>query len=570
MLRRHQVSSCLSSACCRGRFTAVLFASGIVVTGLCSVEPQIVWAQPRSSTAATDGFNLENVPASTTVLLGIRPAQMAARDELKEIVKLVDDMFGDNQQRPEAKDIDQVLVIFLPSAGALGQGEPVRGPVLEVRLTRPTDLEVPIKAFLGGGDVSLQSAGDEVVWAHSNQEVTSGSTVAYAVNSRTFLMGQSEDVLSVVATKQRSDEQPHWVKEFAEVATEDLCGVVNIAAFRPFLQGLFAEDPNPIVGMFVPLWENTDLIVGGARLDDKLAINVHVWSKNAKGATKVEERLTALIPLAQGLLESSRLSIRQSPNELRPLLEQSADVAEEALKNLSIQTADDRVTVSLSTDAGSLATIAKAMLPSVQKARSAGRQTQSRNNLKQIALALHNYHDVYGHFPPQVLLGPDGKTKYSWRVAILPFLDEKALYEQYDQTQPWDSEDNLKVLAQMPPALRHPNDAAGSTNTSYFVLVGEHTVASDKPGEGHGIRTITDGTSNTIMTVEAKRDIPWTNPEDIPIDAEKAIPQLGGFFQGGYNVGMADGSVQFISDQIEKTLLRSLITRDGGELLEIP
>ena len=97
------------------------------------------------------------------------------------------------------------------------------------------------------------------------------------------------------------------------------------------------------------------------------------------------------------------------------------------------------------------------LVPAVQQARAAARRVQSQNNLKQIALALHNYHSAYTHFPAQTVLGPDGKTVHSWRVAILPFLNQVDLYKQYQLSEPWDSESNLKVLSQMPPVYRDPN-----------------------------------------------------------------------------------------------------------------
>ena len=95
---------------------------------------------------------------------------------------------------------------------------------------------------------------------------------------------------------------------------------------------------------------------------------------------------------------------------------------------------------------------------------------QSRDNLKMIALAFHNYAALNGHFPPAVLRGPDGTTTHSWRVALLPFLGQEQLYSQYDRSQSWDSKQNQKVLKQMPAVLRHPLDATDSTRSGYFVF----------------------------------------------------------------------------------------------------
>ncbi len=78
------------------------------------------------------------------------------------------------------------------------------------------------------------------------------------------------------------------------------------------------------------------------------------------------------------------------------------------------------------------------------------------NDLKQIGLAMHNYHDVNKHFPAPVIMGPDGKTPHSWRVAILPYLDQQELYKQYNLNEPWDSPHNKKLLKKSPPSIGTP------------------------------------------------------------------------------------------------------------------
>lgn len=220
---------------------------------------------------------------------------------------------------------------------------------------------------------------------------------------------------------------------------------------------------------------------------------------------------------------------------------------------------------------------------------------QMMENLKQIGLALHNYHDVFNRFPGSAGYGPADKAKYphSWRVAILPYLNESALYNAYNFDEPWDSETNKKVLARMPAVYRDPNDPPESTNTSYFGLVGNTgklagggagatTRATKDPvseaGEerdleirtvfaspkGTSMRDVTDGTSNTLMVVEAKRDIPWTKPEDIPYVADKPLPRLGGHYPGVFLALRCDGQVSAVSDKIDEKTLRALITMNDG------
>ena len=120
------------------------------------------------------------------------------------------------------------------------------------------------------------------------------------------------------------------------------------------------------------------------------------------------------------------------------------------------------------------------LLPAVNSAREASRRMQCSNNLRQIALALHNYHDTYGCFPPAYLADRNGKPMHSWRVLILPFIEQSALYQKYDFSEPWDGPKNSKLLSSMPHVYSCPSvarTAAGrSTCTSYLAVVGPTTV----------------------------------------------------------------------------------------------
>ena len=177
---------------------------------------------------------------------------------------------------------------------------------------------------------------------------------------------------------------------------------------------------------------------------------------------------------------------------------------------------------------------------------------------------MHMHHDLHYHFPPAVLYGPDGKTPYSWRVALLPLLGQKALYDQYRFDEPWDSEHNRK-LATADSVYHSPRQPGGSPNSAYFVLTGPGSIFEIK--EGASYAHITDGVSNTIMIVEAKRNIPWTKPEDIAYEANQPLPKLGGFYEGGFHIAFADGSVHFLSEDVSEKTFREWITRNGGEVV---
>ena len=156
----------------------------------------------------------------------------------------------------------------------------------------------------------------------------------------------------------------------------------------------------------------------------------------------------------------------------------------------------------------------------------------SIQHLKQIGLALHNYVSAFVQFPPAVVYGPDGQPWHSWRVLILPFLEHQQLYNDYDFSQPWNSEKNHKLLENLPDVYRDP--VYGDTKesyTHYAALVGPQAVIPPEGAHqidpkvvpldkgGSPIRRFTDGTSFTVAvsSVEPGRRIPWTKPEDIDV-----------------------------------------------------
>jgi hypothetical protein len=201
---------------------------------------------------------------------------------------------------------------------------------------------------------------------------------------------------------------------------------------------------------------------------------------------------------------------------------------------------------------------------------------QSQNNLKQIGLALHNYHSAWGCLPGAAICDARGKPLLSWRVAILPFIEQEKLYHQFRLHEPWDSEHNKKLLAQMPktyaPVARAPREAH---TTYYRVFTGPSAAFPEaQPGQPGGLTRglrlsqFYDGTSNTLLVVEAGEAVPWTKPEELPFDPKKPIRKLGGMFEDGFHILLGDGSVHFVKKGITAEKLSALITPQGGEVIE--
>lgn len=208
------------------------------------------------------------------------------------------------------------------------------------------------------------------------------------------------------------------------------------------------------------------------------------------------------------------------------------------------------------------------LVPAVQKVREAAARSQDQNNLKQMGLAMHNYHDVNKRFPAAAICGKDGTPLLSWRVAILPYIEQDNLYRQFKLDEPWDSDHNKKLIPLMPQLYVVPASPLKPGETHYRVFVGGGALFD--LNKGARFADILDGTSNTIMIVETAESVVWTKPADIPYDAQKPLPKLGGFYANGmFNVGLADGSVRALRGDLPEATLRALITRGGGEPVNV-
>ncbi len=211
------------------------------------------------------------------------------------------------------------------------------------------------------------------------------------------------------------------------------------------------------------------------------------------------------------------------------------------------------------------------ILPAVQAAREAARRNQSMNNMKQLMLALLIYSDAHKKFPAHASYSPDGKPLLSWRVQVLPFLEEQELYQQFKLDEPWDSEHNRALLAKMPAVYANPNLNLTEGTTNYLAVIGEACIF-DGSSKGIGFRQIPDGTSKTIMLVEADADraVEWTKPADFQYDAKNPTAGFGQVRPGGWLAAFADGHVQFISNDASAEVVNALFTRAGHEEVELP
>jgi len=185
----------------------------------------------------------------------------------------------------------------------------------------------------------------------------------------------------------------------------------------------------------------------------------------------------------------------------------------------------------------------------------------SARNLMQIGLAMHEYHDKNGHFPAAATYDKNGKPLLSWRVALLPYLQQDDLFRQFKEDEPWHSENNKKLLDRMPAIY-----GMEGKETFYQVFTGKDTAFEGK--DGIKIQDINAGLARTILVAEAGKPVPWTKPEEMNYDAGKPLPKLGGLFKDGFHILLADGAVRFIGTKFNEKGMHALIQRNSMEVVD--
>jgi hypothetical protein len=556
----------------RGLVMGALTVVALAALGLRAPDSSSALAQAKkeSSTeaAATGvGYDLRFVADQGGVVVALRPSQLANHPALRETVGALKlpTVFG----IPEATgwsvaDIDQCVLSSRPPFGP-----PAASAYL--RASRPLSREA------WSSTIQRMAADGSVVRAqYSGQEVTEfvGELAGLAMwtpdenslvldtpsNIRRYIDGR-------VAPRELLDSEV-----FRRLADRAGVVVVETQILRTGFPGNPAEDQPAMIdfvrSLLGPVFEESQVLGLGVTSEDDVSVTAIARCLDATGAVSVAETTRAALTLAGNGLREAQLRGAAADGKKQRAVSLLA-VADALVKQARVE--QDGQFVVATASARLDAALVRGLIPSIAAANRAAARESTLRNLKLIALAFHNYHDVYKRFPYSANVASRDQRPgssafpHSWRVAILPYLGESALYEQYRFDEPWDSESNLKLIPRMPAVYRHSETPEATTDTSYFVITGPGTifVREREPK----IASVWDGTSNTLLVVETKRAVPWTKPDDILYDANGPLPQLGGFGADGFNAAFADGSARFISAMTDPQTLRAWITATGGETI---
>jgi hypothetical protein len=493
--------------------------------------------------------DLAKIPSDGMFLLSVRVADLWGSAFGKPIREKLGKDFGESIREFETffgLSLDQVERLTLVAVEVGGPGE----PLIFVRTKEVYDKD---KVF-----------GDKA----TNKRVYKGATIytrdkglaVYPLDDQSLVYSKPDSLRALIDHPRPKTQGDLAAAARMAARKHTLTLGLNVKGFNDSVGGMLPGEVEP----FRPLLEartGTLTVDLAAESRAELLLTFASEKETAAGVMPLKAGIDlAVAGLEQGI---TQLGGDKDMEKIIGLMKQ----AQTALKEAKVEQAGKQLSASANLKLD-VPTSAVVVLEAIQKVRSAATRAQTSNNLKQIALAMHNYHDSMGSLPPQATYDKNGKPLLSWRVLILPYIEQDNLYKQFHLDEPWDSEHNKKLLAQMPRVYASPQDentTKGHT-TRYQGFVGKGAFFEGK--KGLRFADFTDGTSNTLMIVEASKAVPWTKPEDIPFDPAKPLPKLGLPNSKGFQASLCDGSVRFISHTIKPMTLRNLIMRNDGNVID--
>jgi hypothetical protein len=208
----------------------------------------------------------------------------------------------------------------------------------------------------------------------------------------------------------------------------------------------------------------------------------------------------------------------------------------------------------------------KATKKGVEKFADAIKTINDTANLAEVGKGMHNHNDGTGAFPAAAAApaGQPGQPVRSWRLDLLPYVNEKPLFDRFDPAQPWDGPRN-RAAADTPVRVYWPADEPNTARTRYRVFTGPNT-PFPAPGRKPRLADFQDGMSMTILIADAAEVGPWAEPKDLAV-TPTSLPALGRPNADRFVVVLADGSVKAVRKTIDPRVLRQLIDPKDGMIL---
>ncbi|MEM6330147.1 MAG: DUF1559 domain-containing protein [Planctomycetota bacterium] len=559
----------------KGYSLRFLTAWAVLLSPLAAAQAQTPSAPASPAPAGADYLT----PASVAVV-SLKPGQVLTNPALAMLPVEVAEAAGEKFLGMKATDIRRVVAV----------GEAPMGMVMfyavAIEDEKPWELSRLAPELVGHTEAGEIAGRDALV----SREPTLPSMVV--VDDTTLMVGTQpmiEKLLSAgggQAAGAPAADGGTLATLAAAHTDDDLYAAVDLEKLRPLIQfGLMQgrKEVPPEFQKFLDIPTMLDSVELSLTLDGSRSSSLVAHTSGPVAASRVERLIDEGVDVLRAQMtegmEQNLEQLRASDDPVERAMAAYADRMSGGYLDLFTPKRVDESFVLFDTGVGQgaqmsqvaiIGVVVALLLPAVQAAREAARRTQSMNNIKQLMLAMLNYEAARRELPAQAICDAEGKPLLSWRVAILPYIEEQALYEQFHLDEPWDSEHNRKLIPLMPAVYRDPSSPLplDSGKSSYAGVSGERYLMTGA-AKGRRFREITDGTSRSIAVVEVSDDSSpiWTQPVDWSPAAANPTAGLGDRHPGGFLVGFCDGYVRFIDLSIDAETFKKLLTVNGREVI---
>ncbi len=533
-----------------------------VLAASMACSPLWVYAQQSAAAGAAAGTkkpDLSYVTPDAVVAAVAHPQRVLSAPEMEMLPIEVLSAAGKKELGIDPLDIEQVMVIVEPPTA----GPPGFGAV--VRFSKPYQLEGILEP-LAADTVEAELEGKTY-----RQGQGPMAPSLYMPDDRTLLVAQDFLLRKMLANRKAPAEGPLAKLMTATDVSGDLVVVAVVDPVRDLITAQLAQAPlpPPLEGLkkLPDLLTAAKIEVNATR---GIGVALVLLAPDEAKAEELEALINQLLDLAQQmfLAQVAKEVSGDDPVEeammqyMQRINQKMFDALRPVRTGKMVRLSQGGQQYSQVAVVGILIAL---LLPAVQAAREAARRTQSMNNLKEIGLGMFNYHDAHRQFPARASFDASGKPLLSWRVHILPFIEQQALYEQFHLDEPWDSEHNKQLIPMMPPVYHNPSSKPEPGKASYLVPVGGGTIFEAE--KGVPLAGIKDGSANTILALEVNPEeaVIWTKPDDWQYDPSQPLSGLGRAHPGGFLALFADGHVSFLSQAIDPEVFGRLLMMADGQ-----
>jgi len=419
----------------------------------------------------------------------------------------------------------------------------------------------------GGFEVTTVDGRD--IWQNSFIE----EFAVHIKDNSTIMLGSKPELLQMVAGKGGDNALAELVSSLSGdnllvVATETKSVFDSVPDWA--FDELFAETPQ--IAPVVAFMKNVSSSAIAINPDSDTPIFIELMTPDEETTIDVFTQVNFFASLGKSLLPNQVLQFEANPNA-EPEMIEALKMANTLVQNLSVTKTDNTITVSLETNDALRAQIIKFIKMGIANAKEATNQMHESNDLKEIGLGLHNYHNRHDQLPTgetNTVHFADGKPLLSWRVHILPYVGEQELYAAFHLNEPWDSDHNIKLQDRMPHVYLHPSYPELTTKTVYRAPVCKGSVLTQVTKQTFS--SIKDGTSNTGLVIAVGPDhaTPWTKPDPILFTGENELDSLGLRGHDKTSVLLADGAVKRLDLDLPTDTWLNLFNANDGNALELP